>query len=494
MLEAAQRKAEEKYRNFFENSVAGIFQTTLDGQFMAANPALAQMLGYDSPEELMASVTDLNHQLYAHAGNRVEFSRRLGEDGKVSGFETELYRKDGSTIWIVTNAIVIRDNEGQPLCFEGTLVDISARKRAEQEQEETRRKQEAWIGALEQRTRESSLLNQMSDLIQCCPTVDEAYSVIEQQARWIFQEESGVLYIVNSSRNLAESKAAWGTAFEDAPAFKPADCWGFRRAQLHIVEETGMKGNKDTGPVLYCRHLHSPAHDAYMCVPLIAQGETLGVLHLRHSAETSSSSVIAQGLWYTEARQQLAHMVADSLALAISNINLRESLRQQSIRDSLTGMFNRRYMEESLEREVARAARAGRPVAVIMIDIDHFKHFNDVSGHAAGDAVLRELGALLRSEVREADIACRYGGEEFTFIMPDASLEVALRRADKLREDVKRLNVRYGGRLLGPINISLGVAEFPTHGATGDAVLRMADVALYRAKQAGRDRAMVADI
>ncbi len=187
-------------------------------------------------------------------------------------------------------------------------------------------------------------------------------------------------------------------------------------------------------------------------------------------------------------------MVADSLALAISNINLRESLRQQSIRDPLTGMFNRRYMEESLEREISRAARAGRPLAVIMIDIDHFKHFNDMSGHAAGDAVLRELGALLRSEVREADIACRYGGEEFALIMPDASVEIALKRADKLREDVKRLDVRHGGRLLGPINISLGVAEFPRHGPTGDAVLKMADVALYRAKQAGRDRAVVADI
>ena len=346
--EAAQRKAEEKYRNFFENSIAGIFQSTLDGRLVAVNPALARLLGYDSPEDMVACVTDIDRQLYARLSDRAELKRRLGEDGRVSGFETELCRKDGSTIWIVTNALLVRDGAGQPLCLEGTLVDISAHKQAEQEHEETRRKQVAWIGALEQRTREMSLLNEMSDLIQCCPTVDEAYGVIEQQAHWIFPEESGALYIVNSSRNLAESKAAWGAAFADAPAFKPNDCWGYRRAQLHIAEETRMEGNKNSRPILHCQHLHSPAPDAYMCVPLIAQGETLGVLHLRHMVGTLRESAEAQTVWYTEARQELAHMVADSLALAISNINLRESLRQQSIRDPLTGMFNRRYMEESL--------------------------------------------------------------------------------------------------------------------------------------------------
>ncbi len=485
--EEAQREAEEKYRSFFENSFEGIFQSTPQGKFISANPALAQMLGYGSPEELMASITDIDQQLYVDPDHRAKLKKRLDEEGRVSSFESEVYRKDGSRMWIAKNVLVVRDEQGKPLYYEGTAEDITARKQVEQAQQEAQKSQAAWIGELERRTRQLSLLNEMNDLIQCCSSIEEAYSVISQQAQWIFPQELGALYVLSASRNLAESVAAWGKPLGDSPTFRPDDCWAFRRGQLHVAETELTGGSRHQQPAINCSHLQSPAPSAYICIPLIAQGETLGVLHLRHHTEEKPEAGTPE-VWYTEARKQLAQTVADSLALAISNLKLRESLRQQSIRDPLTGMFNRRYLEESLDREVARAVRAGHPLGVMMVDIDHFKRFNDLFGHDAGDAVLRELGVFFRSHIREADIACRFGGEEFALIMPDASLEITRQRAEKIREEVKQLHVKHRGRLLGSITLSLGVAEIPSHGSTGEVLIQIADAALYRAKKAGRDR------
>jgi diguanylate cyclase (GGDEF)-like protein len=158
----------------------------------------------------------------------------------------------------------------------------------------------------------------------------------------------------------------------------------------------------------------------------------------------------------------------------------------------LTGLFNRRYMEESVDRELRRAQRRGMPLGVIMIDIDHFKRFNDTFGHAAGDTLLREMGGLLQQHTRGEDIACRYGGEEFTLVLLEASAEDTEQRAALLREEAGRLRVEYGHQPLGNITISVGVAVFPDHGGTVETLLKSADAALYRAKAGGRDRVMVA--
>ena len=167
-------------------------------------------------------------------------------------------------------------------------------------------------------------------------------------------------------------------------------------------------------------------------------------------------------------------------------------LKELSIRDVLTGLFNRRYLEETLAREINRSARKELALGVMMIDIDHFKHFNDRYGHAAGDELLRQLGAALRAHVRGSDVACRYGGEEFILVLPESSLEVTLKRAEQLLEVVRRLQVNYEGQPVGRVTISVGVAVTPDHGATSEAVLKAADAALYRAKDEGRDRVVVA--
>jgi diguanylate cyclase (GGDEF)-like protein len=170
-----------------------------------------------------------------------------------------------------------------------------------------------------------------------------------------------------------------------------------------------------------------------------------------------------------------------------------EELRQLSIRDSLTGLFNRRYLEETLVRELHRADREKNPVGIMMIDIDHFKYLNDLSGHDAGDALLRELGAYLRTSTRGEDIVCRYGGEEFVAVLPGATVEKTRERAEEIRRGVKDLSVYHLGKPLQKCTISIGVSGYPEHGSNSETVLKSADIALYRAKAEGRDRVIVAD-
>jgi diguanylate cyclase (GGDEF)-like protein/PAS domain S-box-containing protein len=167
-------------------------------------------------------------------------------------------------------------------------------------------------------------------------------------------------------------------------------------------------------------------------------------------------------------------------------------LREQSVRDYLTGLFNRRYMEETLERELLRAARKRLSLGMIMLDVDDFKQFNDTYGHAAGDEILRELGSLLLRQVRGEDIACRYGGDEFIIILPDASGEVTRERAGLICENAGMFHLQFEGHTLAPVTLSLGVAVFPEHGATSTGILRAVDAALYRAKHNGRGQVVVA--
>lgn len=180
--------------------------------------------------------------------------------------------------------------------------------------------------------------------------------------------------------------------------------------------------------------------------------------------------------------------LAEHLALALASLNLRETLRTQSIRDPLTGLFNRRYLEETLERELPRMIRKKASLGVMMADVDHFKRLNDTFGHEAGDAVLRELAQIFRKQLRAEDIACRYGGEEFTLILPEAQIEKVRDRAEQLRQAVEAAEFHFHGQSFGPVTVSIGIASYPKHGATGETLLRAADRALYRAKEEGRNR------
>jgi diguanylate cyclase (GGDEF)-like protein len=222
----------------------------------------------------------------------------------------------------------------------------------------------------------------------------------------------------------------------------------------------------------------------------MAHGETLGILCL--VTEPNGHMVAPASI--SEFNVQLAVSVAEQAALSFANLKLREKLRYQSIRDPLTGLFNRRYLDESLERELPNAIRKNRSLGVIMLDVDRFKKFNDMFGHDAGDTVLRELGDYLAKFIRRGDLACRYGGEEFTLIFPECSLEDTRRRAEELRTSFQQLSIKHRDIVLGKVTLSLGVAALPDHGTTAAELLGAADGALLRAKGEGRDRVLIAEL
>ncbi|HEY7677738.1 MAG TPA: diguanylate cyclase [Candidatus Methylomirabilis sp.] len=331
-----------------------------------------------------------------------------------------------------------------------------------------------------EQTREVELLNRMGATLQACQSMDEASRVISGMAAELFVGDAGAVLVLDPARKLLQVAAEWGESpTGEREAFAPEECWALRRGQPHLVG--------DAGSSLLCRHLPVPPPAVYLCLPLVAHGEALGVLYLAGAAgRTPSAPAI------TEARQRLADAVAHQLALALANVRLRETLRIQSTRDPVTGLFNRYYMEETLQREVRWGERKHRPVGVVKLGIDRFEQVNDQFGQDAGDTALREVGTLLKSKVRAVDVACRYGGEEFVLILPEVSMEHTRRRAEQLREAAKQHHISHDGKAIGPVTISLGAAGFPQHGSTAEAVLRAAEAALYRAKAAGPDRVMVA--
>lgn len=280
-----------------------------------------------------------------------------------------------------------------------------------------------------------------------------------------------------------ECCANWCDCVSTKELFEPSDCWGLRQGKPYV--------GGDATALLRCSHIVTVG-SGYLCIPLVAQGETYGVLYIEEKPPLpgSSAGTIAN---QKKQLQHLATAVSERVSLAVANLKLREVLRYQSIQDPLTGLFNRRYLEESLDREVNRATRAQRNVSVVMLDIDHFKRFNDTFGHQSGDMLLKEVAAVIKARVRSGDLACRYGGEEFALILSETDAAGARACVEKIREAVKQLTVHFRGQSLGSVTISAGIAAFPGHSDKSEELVHMADMALYRAKKEGRDRVVVGE-
>jgi diguanylate cyclase (GGDEF)-like protein len=335
---------------------------------------------------------------------------------------------------------------------------------------------------LEARGRIIDVLGKMAHRLQSCDSEEEFADVVRRFAAQVLPQVPGVLYLLNNSRNMLRQSAEWNSPSHHRSDFRPSDCWALRRGHAHVVSGVDVE--------VVCHHVEETPDLSYRCFPMLAQGETLGLLYIEEPSAADPERLAT-------ARAAIAdhwriEIMVENIALALGNHRLREALRVQSIRDPLTGLFNRRYLEETLELEFARASRSKVSLAVMMLDVDHFKRFNDNFGHDAGDAVLKTVGQVLAGGMRRGDITCRYGGEEFTIVAPGAGLEDAQRRADALRQAVAAINLVHNGRPLGAITCSLGVAAFPLHGATPAEVLQAADEALYRAKNGGRNRVEVA--
>lgn len=462
----------------------GVAISDASGDSLYFNLAARRILGFPR-NHTPASVGSLGASLY-HLNdfsplsvNELPLVRAL--HGEVTR-DVELFVRSSSTAdgtLISMNARPLRDERNHVVGGIAVFHDATARKRAEQELLLTNQRLGEWVAELERRAAVSLLMNDMANLLQSCRTMEEFHAVVSRFAGRIFQREPGAIFLVNSSRSAIERVVGWDSAPSSERVFPPDACWALRRGRMHRA------GGDRLGPD--CGHV-TPGHGSeYLCIPMMGQGEALGVLHVRlpHDPGTVVQPELRAAM--DESRLRTTIAVTEHIALALANLRLRETLRMQAIRDALTGLFNRRYMEESLGREIARAERSSSPLSAVMIDIDHFRDFNENFGHAAADVALRETCQLLREMARPEDIACRFGGEELVLIMPDTTVEQAAARAEEFRLAVADQKLHYQGTSLGVVTASFGVAAFPGHARSGDELLRAADDALYQAKRGGRN-------
>lgn len=335
---------------------------------------------------------------------------------------------------------------------------------------------EATIEALERRGAEAALLKATRDELHLCVTSAEAQACTCRHLQALVPGSSGATLIINNSRSMLEIAATWNNPTSLADGFAPDACCGLRAGHL--------RWRSPGHSAINCSHFSGEPPENYVCIPLTAQGETLGFVYL--TFPTPEVADLARG------RILQVNEMVELAAMTIAGLNLRAKLENQSIRDGLTRLFNRHFMAIALEREVHRALRSTTPLAILMIDVDHFKAFNDTFGHEAGDTVLREVAECFRQSVRSEDVVCRYGGEEFIIILPETNEETAVERAELIRQAVGKLRVRSKGETLRQISVSIGIAMYPAPAHDATDLVRLADRALYDAKHAGRDRVHVA--
>jgi diguanylate cyclase (GGDEF)-like protein/PAS domain S-box-containing protein len=470
---AEQEQEKELFSAITHSSPIGIY-IVRDRKICYINHQFETIVGFNMNELMSTKVLS-----YIHPDDR-ELVRNNAINSLKTGvcqpYEYRVVTKSGKIKWILETVISIR-YKGERATL-GNFMDITESKHLQEETRQANEKLTMVVKKLEEQQRQTVILTEMRDMLQACTKMEETAPIIMGYMKKLFPASQGALFLLSNSRSDLESIVTWGDfpTEPDDNVFTPDACWGLRRGRAHVVDNVNME------PI--CPHLkHSPP-SPYVCLPLMAKGDILGLLHLKNAF---NSKDLGQNYQISDLRE-MANTLSEYLSLSIANVKLSESLSMQSIQDPQSGLYNRRFMEESLQREIARAARKHAQIGIIMADLDHFKQFNDVYGHAAGDKIISQMGKLLKEKFRGSDIACRYGGEEFLVILLESSLEDTIRRANEIREEIKNMEVVFQNQVLGTITVSMGVAEYPDYGNRMDDLLRVADTALYKAKQEGRDR------
>ncbi|MEM7544118.1 MAG: diguanylate cyclase [Pseudomonadota bacterium] len=382
--------------------------------------------------------------------------------------EMVCHKRSGETYWMEQEIIPVFNTRGEHTNFILVGRDISERKKAEVAANEARRFEQA-------KRAESKLLSEFNEWLQSSDTLGELFNVVSLFLAKLLPGSSGAVYTYGASRDVLELACGWGEDGDTVRDLEPADCWALRRGRSYFFGENTVD--------IACNHVKAgrdAVTDHHYCLPIIAHGDTVGLLTTAVKGNAGQDT------------QKLVNFCAEHISLAIANVKLREQLREQSTRDPLTGLYNRRYFLDAAKRAIGRSAKQSRPSALISIDVDHFKSFNDTYGHEAGDAVLKGLAAVLKRLFRDTDVPCRLGGEEFVIIMPGAGSDRAEERAEDLRRAVEEMEMRYSGETL-KVTISAGVSAFPDHGDNLTDLMEAADRALYRAKDAGRNCFMLAE-
>lgn len=362
--------------------------------------------------------------------------------------------------------------------FMENMLTILQKKKAELSLLEMNKKLSNLVKILEEKTQETQTLNEMANQLQNCQSIEAVFTLSAVYLEKLCPGSGGTFYMINQSKTVAEAVKSWGDPAPCAERFPATDCPAIRSGQPYLADTRH--------PDLICKCFPAPRSGASFCVPIAARGKTMGILHVdvgRLSPDPESE---------INQKQPLCISAVEHISAALVNLNLLETLWQQAIRDNLTGLFNRRYLDESLPLVLNQAERTGTAVGVIMFDIDHFKDFNDTCGHDRGDVLLRELGLFLNGHIRGGDIIARYGGDEFLAVLPGATLHDSVLRAEELRRKVKDVPAFRTEKLPGGCTLSFGVAAYPEHGRSAGVLLKKADTALYKAKHDGRDRVAAA--
>ena len=472
----ALRASETKFAAAFRSAADHMVISRLeDGVIVEVNDTFCRTVGRPREEVLGRTVLDMG--TWAEPDQRAEALRLLRARGTLANFPFRQRRHDGSIGHCLLSASIV-EIDGER-CILSTARDISERVAAEESARQLTRRLQVTVAALEEVNRQNAVLSEMRDLLQTCQTPDEVHKVAAHFVPRLLPGTRGALYRSNDSRTALEASFGWGDDELPISVFGAGDCWGLRRGRTYHVT--------DASHALHCNHVHAAPRGGYLCLPLAAQGENFGLMHVRYDGLPEDDPL------QLENRESFLRTMTEHVALAMSNARLRENLRAQASRDPLTGLVNRRFTEEAFEREIARCRRRNRPIAVFMVDIDHFKRFNDEHGHEAGDMVLKLVADTLAKSLRLEDIVCRYGGEEFLVLLPEVDEAMALQCAERSRSLVAELLPSFRGRPLGAVTISIGVALYPGDGDTPELLQRRADEALYRAKRSGRNRVQRAE-
>ena len=462
------RQSEERFRLVSWATQDAVWDWDLETNQIEWGPGLQKVFHYPPETTKTNSAWWFEHIHPEDVGKvRRSMEQALGGGMEFWSKEYRFRRAAGTYANIMDRGYIIKDDMGKPDRMIGSMTDITERKQTE----ETIKQQNEMLSSLHYMTLNLLRYHEVNQLLSAL--VEFSTTFLDSTYAEIMLAESEALVIKattqNSSQHLNERLGR-----EDAPL-----SWQAFDTREPAVVKAYMSW--DQRPALY----DELSLYAVAAFPIIDNQRCLGVIAVGRNTDNYE---------FTFDQIQFGRFFANLTALVLNNVQLREALHEQSIRDPLTGLFNRRYLEETLTRELARVVRQESSLGIVMIDLDRFKHYNDTFGHVAGDALLRQLGQFLQRHVRREDIACRYGGEEFILILPNASLEAAQKRAEYVRQRVKEMNFQGVPSELYEVTLSIGVAAYPQHGSTGDIVVQAADAALYQAKQEGRDRVVCAKV
>ncbi|MCL1629630.1 diguanylate cyclase [Roseibaca sp. V10] len=389
------------------------------------------------------------------------------------------YTRDGTPFWVDLKVTPVYDTDGLHTHFISTMRDISERKTLEDQNEEMRQAESL-------RQSERQLLALTSEWLYSAKSFEELLMVVRRAMHTLIPEADGALYIYATQRNTLDLVASWGTIPDFPGHILPDDCWALRRGRAYAF---GLK------PIQFpCDHVHQK-DTPYFCLPIIAHGETIGLMHIIFDGFEEGGLMRHMRAEVLNNRWDVSLICAEQISLAVANVRLRQELHERSMRDALTGLWNRRWFTEQAARELANAERENTPLSLVAVDVDHFKRFNDRFGHDAGDLVLREVAGLMQAIGPDTVFPCRLGGEEFTLLCVGMPRACAVDQAEELRTRVAALQLSSGGSSLPCVNISCGVASYPQDGKSLAQLMKLADTALYAAKEGGRNRTIsVADL